>query len=108
MKELIDHDEITGMSVWFEADENNKKFHIHHTQDVTGVLEKNKQLQNADEYKRAGIKAGWQHVAHIPDVVVMQWWKEGIDVFNPDHLPAVKRKLRDPQYRHLRTSLGAI
>jgi len=107
-KELIDHDPLTGMSVYFEADESAKKFHIHHVQDVSAFIEKNKRLQNADEYKRAGIKNGWQHVAHIPDSVVMQWWKEGIDVFNPDHIHAVKRKLRDPEYRHLRTTLGGI
>lgn len=107
-RELIDHDPLTGISVWFEPLESEGKFRIHHTQDVEPFIEKNKLLQNADEYKRAGIKSGWQHVAHIPDVVVIKWLQEGIDVMNPDHLPAIKRKLRDPEYRHLRTTLGGI
>jgi hypothetical protein len=107
-RELLDHDPMTGMSTWFEVDESQKKFHIHTTQDVTDFIEKNKLLQNAPDYKKAGIKAGWQHVAHIPDVVVHKWMREGINVFNPDHKDAVLRKLRDPEYRHLRTTLGAI
>ena len=107
-KELIDYDETTGMSVWFEPLESEKKFRIHHTQEVGGILERNKLLQNADDYKRNGIKAGFQHYAHIPDIIVMKWWQEGIDVFNRDHIEAVKRKLRDPEYRHLRTTLGGI
>ncbi len=108
MKELIDHDPLTGVSTWFEAVESERKFRVHHTQDVQSLLEKNKLLQNAPEYKAAGIKADWQHFAHIPDIIVMRWRQEGIDVFNPDHIEAVKRKLRDPDWRHLRTSLGRI
>lgn len=107
-RELIEHDPLTGMSLWFEPLESEKKFRIHHTQDVAPALERNKLLQNANDYKKAGIKSGFQHFAHIPDIVVMQWWKEGIDVFNPSHIEAVKRKLRDPEYRHLRTTLGGI
>lgn len=108
MVEMVDRCPVTGLETWIEADEAGKKFHIHHRQEVGDILEKNKQLQTIDEYKRQGIKNSWMHYAHIPDVVVIQWMKEGIDVFNPDHLPAVKRKLRDPDYRHLRTTLGAI
>lgn len=108
MKELIDRDPITGLECWIEADEAGKKFHIHHRQDVEGILERNSKLQTIDDYKREGIKRSWMHYAHIPDVVIIQWAKEGIDVFNPDHLPAVKRKLRDPEWRKLRTTLGAI
>lgn len=108
MKELIDHDPLTGLKTFYELLPCGKKFAVHHEQDVESLLEKNKLLQNANDYKRQGIKDSWQHVAHIPDIVVMQWFKEGIDVFNKDHLPAVKRKLRDPEWRHLRTTLGGI
>ena len=107
-KELLDHDPVTGLSTWFEVDESEKKFHIHTTQDVQPFLEKNKQLQNRPEYKQAGIKAGFQHVAHIPDVVVHKWLMEGVNVFDPNHKDAIMRKLRDPEYRHLRTTLGGI
>jgi hypothetical protein len=48
----------------------------------------------------------FRHAAHIPDAVWMKWKiEEGIDIFNKDHLPAIKRKLDDPEWRHLRTSV---
>lgn len=107
-KELIDYDPLTGISLSFDYDELTNKLVLYHDQDVEPILEKNRMLQNDPGYKSRGIKKEWQHVAHIPDIVVMQWRQEGIDVFNPDHMPAVKRKLRDPNWRKLRTTLGAI
>ena len=42
-------------------------------------------------------------------VVALKWKEErGIDVFNRDHWPAVKKLLRDPEWRYLRTSPGRI
>lgn len=107
-KELIDYDPITGISLSFDYNEQTGKLALFHDQDVEPILEQNQQMQNDTDYKSDGIKRGWQHVAHIPDIVIMQWKQEGIDVFNPDHLPAVKRKLRDPNWRKLRTTLGNI
>ena len=50
-----------------------------------------------------------REVAEIPMVVALKWKEErGIDVFNRDHWPAVKKLLRDPEWRHLRTSPGRI
>lgn len=109
-KELIDTDPDTGVSTWYEEyqDGDRKKFRIAHSQDVGLILDRNTNLQNADEYKRTGIKNGFQHVAHIPDIVQIQWLREGIDVLNPQHLPKVLAKLRDPEWRKLRTTLGRI
>lgn len=107
-RELIEHDPVSGLSTWFEPVESEKKFRIHYTQDVEPFIEQNKRLQNDPEYKRQGIKREWQHFAHIPDIAIIAWRKEGIDVFNPSHIEAVKRKLRDPEWRYLRTTLGAI
>lgn len=107
-KELIDYDPLTGISLSFDYDELTNKMVLYHDQDVEPILEKNQRLQNDPEYKSQGIKKEWQHVAHIPDITIMQWWQKGIDIFNPDHMPAVKRILRDPSWRKLRTTLGAI
>ena len=108
-RELIDYNPLTGMETYLVFNDSEPtKFQIHHRQPVTDLLESNKTLQNDPDYKKKGIKIGWHHVANIPDIVQMQWLKEGIDVMNKDHLPAVLRKLRDPQYRYLRTTLGKI
>lgn len=106
-KELMEYDPLTGMSLYFEW-LGDGKFNLHHEEDVEPLLERNKLLQNADDYKKNGIKGGFQHVATIPNSVIMQWRKEGVDINNPNHTEAIKRKLRDPAYRYLRTTLGGI
>jgi len=40
--------------------------------------------------------------------VVEQWLKEGIDIFNPAHEEAVKRKLNDSDNLFLRTAPGRL
>lgn len=108
-RELIDVDPLSGLRTYLEFDDlEPTKFKIRHLQDVEPILEHNKALQNEPDYKKGGIKQGWQHVAHIPDIVILEWLKEGIDVMNKDHWPAVKRKLADPGWRYLRTTLGGI
>lgn len=100
---------MTGIACVIEFDDlDPRKFRIVHQQDVEPIIEMNKKLQNEADYKRGGIKQGWQHVAHIPDIVVMKWLQEGIDVMKSEHWPAVRRKLMDPEYRYLRTTLGGI
>lgn len=108
MKELIEHDPLTGVSTYFVDRSAEGKFSIVHEQDVSGIIEQNKRMQADTDYKRHGIKHDFQHVAHIPDTVVLKWRQEGIDVFNKDHTAAIMRKLRDPEYRYLRTTLGDI
>ena len=107
-KELVDYDPMTGMRLYFDYDEVDRKIVLHHEQDVSHMLERNVMLQNEPDYKKEGIRNDWQHLAFIPDLVILRWRKEGIDVFNPDHHEAVMRKLRDPEYRKLRTTLGDI
>ena len=57
---------------------------------------------------KGGIKAGFQHVATIPNIVIAQWRKLGVDIYNPNHTDKIRALLRDPVYRHLRTTLGDI
>lgn len=96
------------MTSYMEVQPGDNTFRIVHSQDISAALEANRQMQNDDDLKREGIKKGWQPVANIPDIIVTRWLAEGIDVFNKDHWPAVMRKLRDPEYRYLRVTLGAI
>jgi hypothetical protein len=91
--------------------EEDGKLVVARTQDVEPVLEANKRRMN----DAPGLKSGqvyqdevFNKVASIPMVVVEQWMKEGIDIFNPDHADAVNRKLNDPEYRYLRTLPGKL
>ena len=105
---LLDFDPVTGVKQDVEYLYNEDKTVIRTSQDVSGILERNKLLQNEEDYKKQGIKNGFQHVAEIPLSVVHGWMKEGIDITKPADWPKVKQKLMDPDNRFFRTSLGNI
>lgn len=108
-RRLLDHDPESRISTWHSYDEHTDTTYIETVQDVEPWLEANKQLQNDEEYKRRGIKNEWYHVASIPIGVQYKWLKEkGVDIYNKDHWPAVRRLLNDPEYRYLRTSTGKV
>lgn len=74
-------------------------------------LDHNKAEQNAipqKQYKSALRKKNMWKVASIPNIVVEQWKKEGIDLFNDEDWPKVRAKLNDPDYKWLRTSPGRV
>lgn len=108
MKRLLDYDPFTGVSTYHEYDPMTDRTYIETVQDVEPFLENNKRLQNDTDYSRKGIKREWWHAATIPISVQYQWMKEGIDVMNKDHWPAVKRKLQDPEWRYLKTTTGRL
>lgn len=111
MRRLIDVDPVSGIRTYFEVTGNDGKFQIHtvaSTKDIRASVDYAKTLANDTEYKRLGIKNGWMHGAHIPPIVVHQWLKEGIDVMNPAHMDRVKRKLNDPDWKHLKTIHGRV
>lgn len=67
------------------------------------IIEENKRSEGVN--KRSEL---W-HVGHIPASVGMKWLVEdGIDMWNPDHMDAVTRKLMDSDYRHLVPGLNRI
>ena len=96
-----------GIVEWLHFDAGSGAFAIERVQDVEPVLEANKAAANAGDGYSASREL--RQVAEIPMVVALRWKEErGIDLFNRDHWPAVKKLLRDPEWRHLRTSPGPI
>jgi hypothetical protein len=107
-RRLLDFDARTGIAEYHIYDSLPDRTIIETVQDVAPILERNRALQNADD-------RGWtpsrdlRRAATIPDIVVLKWRKDyGIDVFNRDHWPAVKRLLNDPEWRYLRTAPGRL
>ena len=91
---------VTG--VWFDDGNIIER----KTQDVEPFFENNKALYNAgDGYSPS---RELRRAASIPMVVVEQWLSEGIDIFDPNHKEAVRRKLNDPENRFLRTAPGKL
>lgn len=102
-RRILDEDKDLRVRVEHEHDPILGKSRIISVQDCDPILENNKRRQtNGPQYMDR--EKAFRHAAHIPDVVWMKWkLEEGIDIFNKDHLPAIKRKLDDPEWRHLRT-----
>lgn len=76
---------------------------IERVQDVEGILQDNKEAYDEDQRRNAF----GRRVASIPNIVIEQWMKEGINIFNmgsdPDVRKKVFMKLNSPDWRHLRT-----
>lgn len=85
------------------------------SQDVAPYLRANEQERNSYSdwrpyAKRRGQRGEMRKVAEIPNIVVEQWLKEGINVFSQD--PAMQRRVRwkldSNEYRKLRTMPGKM
>ena len=80
---------------------------LERVQDVEPILARNKALASHDEGYSPSREL--RRAASIPLVVAEKWRNElGIDVLDPDHWPAVKRLLNDPEWRWLRTAGGRL
>lgn len=82
---------------------------IRRTQEMEPFLARNRELQWADDRNgyAPGRERNWWHVGNIPNLLAEKWLREeGINVFEPNHWPAVKRKLNDLEYLALRVSKG--
>lgn len=72
-------------SVYMGVDEFTGDIQIVHEQDVSGLLERLKQIrQHSSDHWNKGVKEEWLHYASLPNVVIMELKNKGIDVFNPD------------------------
>jgi len=117
MKRLLDYDADTGIQTWHDYDHHTKETVIAEVQDVAPVLEANKAARNQgnggakglNEVAQRGIKNNWWHAASVPNSVILKWKKElGVDIYNKDHLPAVKKLLNDRDWAYLRTGTGRV
>lgn len=76
-------------------------------QDVEDILERNKALQNTSQ----DTSTGWHHYATIPNVFLERWLNEEyargnttLRLYTEEFDKLVQRKLRDPDWRWLRTT----
>lgn len=100
---------MSEISTRFVGDASEKKFHVERVQDVEDIIEINKQLQTVDQ------NADWcRHVARIPNIFLEKWLNEEyargnvhLRLFTPEMDALVDRKLKDPEWRFLRTDKKA-
>ena len=86
-------------------EEDGDRLIIKSTQDVEAILAHNRMLQVDTTKTRT---KEMRHVASIPNIVIEQWIKEGINLFKKEDWGRVKKKLNDPDYKYLRTDLSNI
>jgi len=108
-RRLLDHEADSGVTTYHHFDELTDETTIEVVQDAAPFLRINEMNRNDDSYKRQGMKNDMLHVARIPIGVQAKWMAEyGVDIYNKDHWPRVKRLLNDPNYRYLRTTTGQL
>lgn len=108
-KRVVDYDPYTGITTTFDYDHSNDITIIGREQDITPALERNKMLQNDDQYSKDGIRDSWWHEAFIPNIIIEKFKNEfGVDIFNKNDIKKVKQLLNDPQYRYLKTTAKKI
>jgi hypothetical protein len=74
-------------------------------QDCEPIIEQNKALQNEQQC------GDFRHIASIPNVILLQWlheeWRRGntsLRLLSQDFDKLIARKLRDPDWKWLRTA----
>lgn len=111
-KEIITDVSANGIITKFEI-VSADAFNVLRTQDVSGILDKNKADQNDSSFNNGFTPEGdMKHVARVPLLVLEQWAREaGIhkkDVYGKDMNEVIRRKLNDPDNKFLRTGLGEL
>ena len=106
-KRLFDHDPLTGVTQWFHYDPMTGDVHLETVQDVSPILDGNKDRANSDEYTKHGFKKDMWHYASIPIVVQERWLNEyGSQNWplKPGNEKLLFKLLNSPDWRYLKTT----
>ena len=107
-KRLLGVDPLTGLRTYHEYDWKDKKTTISYEHnDVSPVLKWNSDRVDAGMVNTQKKDMMW-HAATVPEITIIQWRLEGIDIFKEEHWPMVRKKLNDPDNKYLRTWRGRI
>ena len=88
-------------------DLGDQKYALEYSADCEAVIAHTQNLANShDGYSPS---RELRHVATIPAIIQLRWRElYGIEVWNRNHWPGVKRLLNDPDWRWLRSSDGRL
>lgn len=91
-------------------DEAEDKIHVLNQQDVEPILEHNKRNYNEAYSGNRGysVSRNMVRVASIPNVIIHDWFRKGINIFDQDDMPKICAMLDDPEYAFLRTAPGRL
>lgn len=103
--EVVDDGSFNGLRKLMRATDDDEGTVEVKYEDVSAgsIIEENKQAGPLNK------RGEFWHVGHVPASLGLKWLaEEGIDMWNPDHWDAVKRKLMDSDYRHLVPGMNRI
>lgn len=103
---LLSIDPVTRTKTFHAYDSVTKQNHIRYEYDVEPILDLNTAELNASE---AGWKGDWHKVAEIPMGIIHKWaQEEGLNFYDKNCWPAIKKKLNSNEFRKFRTKGGRI
>lgn len=82
MPEFLDYDPVTGITHWFDHDEQTNETRITYTADISTLVKHTRELANTGATDR-GIRESWWLYAKIPPVVWVEMKQKGIDLTDP-------------------------
>ena len=88
------------------ADNGDGQYVIRSSQDIEAALDYNKAAYTHNDGYAPSREL--RRVAHIPDIVNLQWLAEGFDYRDPNNAKELKRRLNSSEYLFLRTASGRI
>jgi len=104
MKRILDYDPVTKVTQWYHYDEITGKISLETNQDVTAIVEQNKNIFNQVD-ERKSWKGDIHKVASIP----MSIYHELAKISNNfKDQAAIKRWLNDPDNKVFRTRPGRV
>ena len=94
--------------VFLDSHEGKDRIVIESTQDVEPILETNRILMNAEGSGTSSLWKGrqWVRIASIPNVLIEQWMKQGLNFYDPNDWPILKRLINDAEFQKIRTAPG--
>jgi hypothetical protein len=106
-RRVISKDPFTGVSTYYHS-HGDGSFTIEHTQDVQRNIEFNKAELNSGWNGYVSKDKNMKKVAHIPNVLLIDMMKKGLNPFDKNDHGALARFLNSCDNYHLRTSIGRL
>lgn len=91
-----------GIRTYVGFDNDDDSMIVRRMQNVTPYLERNHYLREHANLWRGEDDTFW-HVASIPNVIMEQWLREGIDIWTDRDWPKIQRKLNG-EFKYLKTA----
>ena len=100
---LFDYNAESGVKTLFDYDPINDQVLLTYEQDVSGFLDRMKDIRNKPEISAKGIKEEWWYYCSIPEVIEIELMNKGLYLHNPDHFKAIL-KIINADYPYIKAT----